>query len=119
MSNWHDKIEARLAKEAEERAARELKETEKWAKQRRDEERKKLEVLRKKFRCHICGKRSSAPASYTNYSYEVGGDVTFTDWNKPADLDKCAKCGKWTCDSDLHRSLQSGNNWLYICRRHA
>lgn len=83
----------RLAREQAERAAKREREEREWG---------------EKYKCHIlgCNTRSHGPVrthTWDTDSY-FGEHVTL---NEPDMLEKCKKCGKWTCYEHLHQ---------YICQ---
>ncbi|HEX3053056.1 MAG TPA: hypothetical protein VHP83_20525 [Aggregatilineaceae bacterium] len=131
--DWKRKVDERYQQE-ERRRAQELEEAKRRQDEQhaREQAQRDAELAKKvkqlgKFKCHICGKVSTVPGSET-VSYEepnprsttamqnADGDWLYDDryvtrsseqddYSQPGDLQKCSKCGKWTCAEHLYRDI--------------
>jgi len=76
---------------------------------------KNLRQLGNRFKCHVCGYRAQKPSkgwhSYYDGPGQIGVDFPVSaghktdDWSKPADLYRCYRCKKWTCDECRHEGI--------------
>src|SRR2546421_457980 len=106
MSDWKARIDqwqAQKRDEAEEKQRRAKAEQERReAEQERREYEKRLKDHQKRFHCHICGTASSGPYRYEELDDSIDGTryLWRTNWDRPHNLDRCSRCGKWACISN-------------------
>ncbi len=111
MTDWKEQVRQREEQNArEERVRREAMEAPRLAREEAERERKRKKEEEKwgrKFYCRIpgCTTRSNGPRRVrTGDPFEEDKYKTI---NKPNMLEKCKKCGKWTCYEHLYQ---------YICK---
>lgn len=119
--DWKGKVDRHQAeisqREAEERQRvidNQLREQHERDRKAQEEEARGLERLANKFRCHICNTPSKVPARHRHYDSTLsngewmpsGGYVDDgPDYGKPADLQKCTRCGRWTCSEHFYQGF--------------
>lgn len=99
---WKEKIE----QEQERRKKREEKRKERVRKRDEAEAERFARKWRRehpRFRCHVCNLESDFAGIPPTYVEQQCGNSSWGyDYDKPADLRKCSRCGKWTCDDCMH-----------------
>jgi hypothetical protein len=118
MSDWrselHRKLDERRRAEDKQKADREAAKQRRLAEKERAEERRhnaKVDKHRRQYKCHICGEPSGGPnynpGTLLTRNIEWGRDDDVWagghyEWDKPTDLWKCVKCGRWSCSKNNH-----------------
>ncbi|MBI2113260.1 MAG: hypothetical protein HYT50_01620 [Candidatus Wildermuthbacteria bacterium] len=104
MDKWKSQLDAHLKVKEEQDRKREASRREQI---RKDMEAARAEALRKlgrRFKCHVCGKPSSAPYLATT-NFMGNSTESHEIWDTPGDLEKCRRCGKWTCSEHMHQNF--------------
>lgn len=101
MSAWKSKIDNYL----EEQKRIEDAEADRRREEREREYQDKLEVHRKRFKCHVCGEPSKGPYLQDTSSWDAPHGPIIEHWQTPTGLTKCNMCGKWVCEDCNHKGI--------------
>lgn len=67
-----------------------------------EERRKKIEILARKFHCHVCHIVADSPRVVFDGYEPESPDRTHEDWSQPGNLLQCGTCKNWFCLSHYH-----------------
>ena len=106
MTDWRANLESRLEKERREEEQRKQRAKERKLAKEATQHARQVAAHQARFSCHVCGLSSTGPKTEVSDNYpEMTHYSTWTNWREPDNLQRCNRCGHYTCSNDMHKGI--------------